>query len=642
MKKIVLILFLCFGYSYLYGQISTHELPVSWNMQGYSLESSIPEITLPHLDFNKLANEDLQDDKNGYPPRFGDLQQVNLNLLNSGVWTELPNKGRLWRLEIYSPDALSLNLLYDKFYLPDGAKFFVYASDKTHSIGAFTNINNKDDRKFTTGLVYSNRITVEYFEPLECYKLGDISISYIVSGYRNIILPDYARTVESFGNSGNCQVNINCEEGNDWQQEKVAVALILVNGNRYCTGSLINTTENNYEPLLLTADHCLGGWANSYDKHDAITNPDLSHYSFYWMYEAPGCARATESPKIISTSGAKVIANSSTTDFALLKLIEDPKDIGEFTPYYAGWDSRNIITGGGVGIHHPVGDTKKIATYTQTPITSDNYFWKLNWVQTLNGYSVTEGGSSGSALFNNSHRIIGQLWGGSSVNCSNPALDYAVYGKLCLSWDGISTSDSRRRLRDWLDPKGILPISGGICDGRFYACQQITDIEISDKRSFEGDNLFLKNVIVYKGANVILNGYNSVSIVPGFKAELGSNVRIYNGFAPNKEVRAIISESNMLEEEDMLSDEYLAILDQNTPNPASSMTTISIVIPEFQKNAYIQLYDMVGSSVMKIPINTIGSSIVGINTLKLVNGIYVYSLIVDDCVVDTKRMIVVN
>lgn len=158
-------------------------------------------------------------------------------------------------------------------------------------------------------------------------------------------------------------------------------------------------------------------WTNkysySYDKYDAITNPDLSHYSFYWMYEAPGCAKATESPKIISTSGAKVIANSGTTDFALLRLIEDPKGIGEFTPYYAEWDSRNIITGGGVGIHYPAGDTKKIATYTQTPTTYENYFWKLNWVQTLNGYSVTEGGASGSALFNSSHRIIGQLRGGS-------------------------------------------------------------------------------------------------------------------------------------------------------------------------------------------------------------------------------------
>lgn len=203
--------------------------------------------------------------------------------------------------------------------------------------------------------------------------------------------------------SGNCQVNVNCNEGANWQQEKNAVAMILVNGNRYCTGSLINTTCSDDRPLLLTADHCLGGWANNYIKHDAITNPALNHWSFYWHYERPGCP-ITGSPPLLSTSGATVVANNGATDFALLELTEDPADKNGVTPYYLGWDRTGTPGTGGVGIHHPRGDAKKIATYSITPSNSNcmdntNYlntnFWRINWISTLNGQSVTEGDHRG-------------------------------------------------------------------------------------------------------------------------------------------------------------------------------------------------------------------------------------------------------
>ncbi|MDY0077472.1 MAG: hypothetical protein RBR87_09370 [Bacteroidales bacterium] len=161
------------------------------------------------------------------------------------------------------------------------------------------------------------------------------------------------------GSSGDCQVNVNCLEGNGWNNEKKAIALILVNGNRYCTGSLVNTTANDLRPLFLAADHCLGGWANYDIKYDAVTNPNLNHYSFYWHYEHPACSNSISEPPIYSTVGAMVIANNSTTDFALLRLTENPLYNPNVTPYYLGWDRSGNPGTGGVGIHHPVGDVKK-------------------------------------------------------------------------------------------------------------------------------------------------------------------------------------------------------------------------------------------------------------------------------------------
>jgi hypothetical protein len=59
---------------------------------------------------------------------------------------------------------------------------------------------------------------------------------------------------------------------------------------------------------------------------------------------------------IRSTSGAKLVANNSVSDFALLQLTEDPRYKTGVTPYYLGWDRSGNVSAGGVGIHHPKGD----------------------------------------------------------------------------------------------------------------------------------------------------------------------------------------------------------------------------------------------------------------------------------------------
>lgn len=385
---------------------------------------------------------------------------VNYNLQNSGKWLTLPNGNKLWQLEIQSNKALSLNLLYDKFWLPEGTKFFIYSKDRKHTLGAFTSVNNKGTKEnlqgFATSLIYSDNIILEYYQPKDVVEEGVINVAYVVYGYRYIQLENINQQ------HADCQVDVNCSEGNDWQKEKNAIALILVNGHRYCTGSLINNTAKNQEPLFLTADHCLGGWATGGVKYDAINNPNLSHWSFYWNYELPGCSSA-KLPLIKSTVGATILANNEITDFALLKLNEDPRNKKKVKLYYLGWDRTYFAGNEGVGIHHPRGDVKKISTCRTAIGSSDCFgnrdknlnFWKVKWVNTTNGYSVTEGGSSGSPFLNKQKRVIGQLYGPaycSNKNCENPSEDVANYGKFSVSWTGNDNPDKRRRLKDWLDP----------------------------------------------------------------------------------------------------------------------------------------------------------------------------------------------
>lgn len=170
---------------------------------------------------------------------------------------------------------------------------------------------------------------------------------------------------------------------------------------------------------------------------------------------------------------------------------------------------------------------------------------------------------------------------------------------------------------------------------------EIKNKTIKSKKIFNWTDLHLENVYVKKYADITLNGYNSVQIVPGFHAELGSTVRIYNGTAPKALTRGAIEDESMIENE-MGIDQYSAKLNQNFPSPAYSITTISCVIPKNKVNAYLQLCNMIGMVVMKIPITSAGQNSIDINTSELANGIYMYSLIIDGCLIDTKRMIISN
>lgn len=153
-----------------------------------------------------------------------------------------------------------------------------------------------------------------------------------------------------------------------------------------------------------------------------------------------------------STSGATLRANNSNSDFALFELTESPLS-SNIDVRFNGWDRTTSPTQGGVGIHHPMGDFKKVSTHSMVPSSVvSNKFWRIYWIETANGHSVTEGGSSGSPLFTNNKRIIGQLYGGfipGNPNCSDPENDESDYGKFSVSWNGTSP---QRRLKDWLDP----------------------------------------------------------------------------------------------------------------------------------------------------------------------------------------------
>lgn len=457
-----ILLFICiYVFANAKAQLSTNEKPVSFDRESELAlisRSSTPIVTTPKLDMAKIEKEDEEDKEYDMPPRFGYSHIVNYDLNNSGTWYKLPNGGKLWQLEVVCPAALSVNFCYDKFWIPEGGKFFVYSKDRKHTIGAFTSRNNKGDkvniRGFATGLVYGDDVVLEYYQPKEVTSDAIISLKYVVHGYRYI-----NGGQRSFGESCSYMVNVNCSEGMDWQNEKKAVALMIVDGTRWCTGALLITTDLEQKPYFLTANHCLGVMEdNHYVVHDAVTSPDLDLFSFYWNYETPGCDTITVEPPYDCTNAATVVANNSYSDFALLRLSEDPKNLSNFTPYYLGWDSSGDAGDPGVCIHHPKGDVKKISTVKDQPVSvslgdqpiGSNSHWKVYWKQTPHGHGVTQEGSSGSPLLTAKHKVIGQLHASTCNDCMN-LNGHSIYGKFNLSWTGNNNTNIYRRLNCWLD-----------------------------------------------------------------------------------------------------------------------------------------------------------------------------------------------
>ena len=406
-------------------QVSTPSTPKS-----FYIDENLPlsTIALPSFDVDQFLIEDDNEMRSGdtKPYRFANPISVNFNMNNSGIWTELEDGSMVWRLKIESLGAFSLNIIYDIFDIPDGAEFFVYSDDKEMVLGAFTNFNHKPHGGFSTAPIKGDKIILEYNQPSNASFDGNISISTIAHDYRNVFFNEE----RGYGDSGSCNNNVACSIGDDWQDEIRSVAMILTSGgSRLCTGSLINNATQDLSPYFLTANHCLGG---------------NNSWIFMFNYESPQCSNQN-GPTNMTVSGSSLLASSSTSDVALLLLNETPPQ--DYNVHYAGWDVSGSTPSTPVGIHHPSGDIKKISFDYDNASNSGNYWDVDSWDD-----GTTEPGSSGSPLFDGeTHRIIGQLYGG-VASCTN--FGYDTYGKTSVSWNlGLS---------DYLDPNntGLSYIDG--------------------------------------------------------------------------------------------------------------------------------------------------------------------------------------
>jgi PKD repeat protein len=455
---ILLLLFLTIVFSPLSGQNRKPVMPVSTYFPELLLQAELIQLISP--DVSLLLNEDKLSESNGGPYRMGVSIPVHIDCAKTGSWKDIPG-GKLWIVKIHSPGAAGLGLYFNKFLLPEGCTVHVFDSEVTQVLGTFTHISNPAGGFYASGVTPGNELIIECFIP-DNVAVPDINIDEVLYVYRSAGMPQVNST-RDFGGADSCEVNINCEEGQAWQDAKHGVLRILVKSGGstfWCTGSLINTTRNDFTPYFITADHC----ARRYGGAPASPS-DLMQWIFYFNFESADCSNPLVQPALYSSVGAIKLASASSdsgSDFFLAML--NHKIPGSYKPFFNGWDRSGLAANSGACIHQPEGDIKKISTFNTTLVssqwgTTSGTHWMVKWSATVNGNGITEPGSSGSPLFDAAGHIVGSLTGGNS-SCTS-LLDPDYYGKFAYSWESNGGADSLK-LRPWLDPDntGVLDVRG--------------------------------------------------------------------------------------------------------------------------------------------------------------------------------------
>ena len=398
----------------------------------------IQQIVAPTLDLDALIAEDIERNAADMVPRYAINHAVNISTTHFGLWESVDAQTSVWRLRIASEGAPHLNLGFTRFYMPAGGQLLIYADDLSTQMRAFTHADVADHGELWTPVLRGNSLTIEITIPNAVRDQLDLQLDWVNIGYRGFGAPDPLEG-DTFA-SGSCNNDVVCPVGVPWLDEIPSVAVISRGGSLNCTGFMVNNTAQDETPYFMTARHC------------GYTSSNAASFVGYWNYETSTCQGTPDGSLSDSTSGATFRASYSPSDFTLLELSSQPDP--SYGVAYAGWNATGADATSAVAIHHPSVDEKRISFENQATTTTSylnnavpgdgTHVRVIDWDD-----GTTEGGSSGSPLFNQNHQVIGQLHGG-YASCSSQTSDW--YGKFSVSWTGGGTNSTR--LSNWLDPIG--------------------------------------------------------------------------------------------------------------------------------------------------------------------------------------------
>ena len=401
-------------------------LPLSLmrSTNGQMFKEMPPFDVQEELRIDSLNESDL---RSGF--RFAYKFITDYNRYNSGVTFTGPDGTRVWRLGIYSPGALSINVLFTEYELPEGAQLFLYNEDQTQILGSFNHLNNSELNLLPVSPIQGDRLIIEYQEPANASFQGRLTVGEVNHGYRSL------RGLEPGDNTSLIG--------------KIPPLACYQDGtNVGCTGTLINNTDNDGKPYLLTASHCL-------NKQFTMKNPDYEKIAgsivCFFNFNSPFCDPILRGTEEMSTASTYFKAVNEMADMALLELTATPPVY--YRPYYAGWNAQEVGPAPYTCIQHPQYSVKRISISDEDlapfTLTDPNmiFYKNAHWHVKTWEVGYTASGSSGSPLFNADGEIIGALSGGQSSE-NSPKDDY--FFSLMKPWDAIDTPE--RQLKYWLNP----------------------------------------------------------------------------------------------------------------------------------------------------------------------------------------------
>lgn len=353
--------------------------------------------------------------------------------LAPGALTWLPDGlgGAVARFDVTSAEAKAIRLGFNVGHVPRGATLRFVGNAENSRVFAVSgaDIAATEDGEYWSPIVMGDTISVE----IQLRSLRDRgTLELDVFGASHLFANpaqndnDLFKAVAKAG-SQSCEVNIACSS--DSAAKAVAAAVMRLvftkSGSSFlCTGTLLNDTDTTTtRPYIYSANHCIS------------TSTVANTLQTFWNYQSSTCGGTTSGPSTTLAGGAFLRVTDFNSDITLMEMKQPPPSGALF----AGWNAGKVANNTGIiGIHHPAGDIKKISLGTMTNNAAPGFDGKTGtYYQVVWNSGVTEGGSSGSAIFtkstSGSYQLRGGLLGGSSFCTSQSAPD--IYSRMDLKFN---------------------------------------------------------------------------------------------------------------------------------------------------------------------------------------------------------------
>ena len=438
-----------FRLSELFGSIDfALDEPVEVNAR---VVGDVLQLTVPQLDTSALLAAAMEKQHREKTFSFASKVDTNIDASVDGIWLSANNGVSTWSASVSSPGARSLNLGFEEYVMPVGGELRIYGEGGDAYV--FDDSANEAHGELWTPIILGDSLTIEVAVPESSVSDLSLELGSINHGFRS------HQGGEKIGGdtSGACNIDVICDADDipgigasidQYRDEISSVGAYTLGGVDTCSGALVNNTAQDGTPYFLTANHC------------GISAANAASMVVYWNFECPTCRQPGSAdsggvgngPLNQFNTGAILRANNAASDFALVEL-DDPVD-PSYEIFYSGWDRSGAEATTAVAIHHPAVAEKRISFEFDATTTTSYYGTSSPGAGTHVRVAdwdagTTEGGSSGSPLYDQNRRIIGQLHGGDAA-CGNDDSDW--YGRLSVSWNGGGTAATR--LSDWLDPLG--------------------------------------------------------------------------------------------------------------------------------------------------------------------------------------------
>ena len=353
--------------------------------------------------------------------------------LASNALTWLPDGlgGAVARFDVTSADAKAIRLGFNVGNIPRGATFRFVGNAENDRVFAVAgaDIAGTEEGEYWSPIVLGDTISVEIqlrsARDRNALELEVFGASHL---FANPAQNDNDLLKATKAGSQSCEVNIACSSDSAAKAVAAAVMrLVFTKGGSsfLCTGTLLNDTATaTTRPFIYSANHCIS------------TSTVANTLQTFWNYQSSTCGGTTSGASTTLAGGAFLRVTDFNSDITLMEMKQPPPSGALF----AGWNAGTVANNTGiVGIHHPAGDIKKISLGTMTNNNVQSFGGRTSpYYQVVWNSGVTEGGSSGSAIFTKSatsgrYQLRGGLLGGSSFCTAQSAPD--VYSRMDLKFN---------------------------------------------------------------------------------------------------------------------------------------------------------------------------------------------------------------